>query len=836
VKKTLFILSFILLIISYTKNSYSYECISPGCETPNTCEIESGCKNSYSPIAHYNCALSNDSYDVDYSCKSGDFYCNEVFVGEGPQVPLVPIAHECPSGHACPGGPTPDGTILTAIERCPYTTCNQEWTSAPKRMEYQDETGKDKCKILFYFDDGTSISTTTFSTTTGKNNFKCNPGSYVTYSYNAGSGQTFDAACLQCPDGYRCPGGVFAPMEMSPIGGEGRSTRNKNSRTTQEVSDPEYPGRGIKYACTENPSTGADEYQSQQGETTCLTCPTGTIGISIDSIGLGHDLVTDPGHETCKCPDGKGSLDGFIDPSDPFTNNDVCTDCQPGHYSSFEDPYFSGLCSNCPNGTFQPNSRSSTCIEAAAINATPIKSEENCENVLYDPPPNPVVSYATGCIHGACLAGFGNGYEKEGKIIGGGKEPGIIENEQDECIMCPSGTYSTGGSVIQSPEPENEMDTQGICKTCNDENFALTDCLNIDPETKMPEGCKQCLSCPANSRKDPEDQTGCLCNPGYECDCSGSPDCICDNNEARHTCSECGYSCESPTCEEILNNPDYAFKTSYTNNQECQNCIAATKASSNGGRCETMDPNAIIFLQDTQEIVDSYTGQPNATVMCPPGTSFQSTTNHPVTNIISGNTPLPDQDELSECIPCTGNTINPNANLDPNACKSCDPGTTANASHTACSIPDPNAISCTIEGQTSLCCDQGYYYKSLDSARGVPENEIPDLEGECIPCPISTYKRNIANTTIEDCLGKSYCAPQTGCTRCPHNSGHGDTAETTPTNCICRMGFEANQKVSPITPVSGSNDTTPPEDLLECVPNPDHIEGARNRYNLPEPF
>ena len=279
------------------------------------------------------------------------------------------ICQDCAPGKAGPHSRMVASAGTGGCEDCEAGLfSNVDGSKACKKCEpgaYVESLGKTSCKL-------------------------CAPGTY--------EGKSASKLCAACPEGFFQPGsGKKSCVACSP----GKDNRYKGKKSCNLCTSGMFEPSSASTGCKECP-----EGFHQPRETTavdCKSCDAGFFQDKVESPGCDYcptgfyTRVSES--ESCKfCPEGysaeaRGAIRCNLCPSGRFTkpNATECSDCPVGTYrTGNEENYQALVCTNCPEGKFEPDTGKSFCKfcesgkfsnEPGSAACTPCEAEKFTPNV-----------------------------------------------------------------------------------------------------------------------------------------------------------------------------------------------------------------------------------------------------------------------------------------------------------------------------------------------------------------------------------------------------------------------------------------------------------------------
>lgn len=318
-------------------------------------------------------------------CKAGQYY-------DGSSKTCI----DCPAGKFNPSANTSGSTSCQTCVAGTYSAAGASKCEECSAGTYALEgaTSCTSCKAGTYSSTPKASSETTC--------IKCPAGKYSSKDgasscddcpagkYSTNTGATSSAGCIDCPAGKFSSGGMGYCYDC-PVGKYSTSTGATSSNTCMDC--------------------GVNTYNSLTGQTTCLTCPTGTVS------GIGASICS------------------AVEAGKYINASGIKTECPPG----YKCPAYTGQYIKCPSGTFSPAGKD-TCTECSAgqYSKPGSGSISDCKNL------NLSMQYKSDHPDGfRCL----NGYVKVAEV---GIEPA-------RCEACKPGFYS---NIAEAPDAT-------VCSRCS---------------------------------------------------------------------------------------------------------------------------------------------------------------------------------------------------------------------------------------------------------------------------------------------------------------------------------------------------------------------------------
>jgi hypothetical protein len=453
----------------------------------------------------------------------------------------------------------------------------------------------------------------------------------------------------------------------------------------------------------------------------------------------------------------------------------------------------SKICWACLEGTYQPNTNATNCINCPAGTYNKNKGSGSIKNCLVCPgslvSPEvykecvskcPAGTYTVGhqCLH--CQPGT---YSYLGATFCDvyGCNPGLYNGPNSQCIQCPIGKYSSikGLSMcndcpngmytdelgsIKCKDPQcpdgtySTSKTSKICKDCEAGYYCKNSIRNACPDGTYNSNTKQsdissCISsgCVSGTYSTSSTKKACStsCVAGYYC-----------NNGAKIACSKGTYS-PLTTLSSPCTSTCPAGKSSYnasTTISQCTNCIASSY--SNGGDECKVCPNHLCSIE----------GASLCTSQCPTG--YYALKGIFFNVYLCGCVPCP---VGSYCvndvkINCPAGTYNSKEKQTTSAsCISCAPKYSALGSSACTSTCPTQSYFLNTTKNTCTVCDAGYYCKDKNRI-SCPAGTYNALKGQydiasCIPCPLNKYSFAGASICSDSC-GVNYFKTNSSCIQC----------------------------------------------------------------------
>ncbi|OAF65628.1 hypothetical protein A3Q56_06657, partial [Intoshia linei] len=456
--------------------------------------------------------------------------------------------------------------------------------------------------------------------------------------------------------------------------------------------------------------------------------------------------------------------------------NYVCVDCPIGTY--FSD----GDCYKCQIGAYQQNVKSIDCTSCVSDKTTLFEGSsdvtdciDKCIVGMYNSystvsgvltpecTPCPIGQYQNIIGQLSCIACTpdktttsvgSNSINLCIYICESGSQPNL---DQTSCDLCPIGSYRTQGIQINCESCDENWTTANVGATsvieCNIKVCAIGYYLDIIQD--------QCYPCPRGTYQDIVGQFSCI-------SCTFDKTTI--NTASTHV-DQCLPFCEPGKFQEIGNSICFpclqgTYKNNDIPNNQCVSCIAPLF---------TLNDGAISITQCN-------------VLKCPAGTQGDSIENKCVSCEIGF---FKDNDDVNNnCLPCSIGFVTPqieSTNSDDCNVAICDVGKQNIAgSCESCPIgfyrneimkADPNKL-CDQCPDTFTTLNENSISLSDCSVRQCSEGQKESL-GECVSCPIGTYKDN--NNVGADCIS------------CPTSLTTLNTGSTKDTDCnlkICDPGYQ----------------------------------------------
>ncbi|EDQ86538.1 uncharacterized protein MONBRDRAFT_28239, partial [Monosiga brevicollis MX1] len=352
---------------------------------------------------------------------------------------------QCPAGHVpnserngcdpcSPGSYSRSGASSCTL--CPRGTfqplSGQSSCTACPKGKFQNEEGHGSC---------INCPAGIYNDQTGRSSCKLCGNGYYSPSPNA-------ASCLRCPAGWYQDGTTSDRCTICP---SGTYTPSWGYGICRDCSTRTYMPHNGGIECYRTPSgytvttTGASELE---------TCPAGQVAYSI-------------GYPCYDIPSGREGV--AYGAETPFTYYD----CRPGTYQNISDPM--RVCASCPPGTYQSNSRQTSCNECPVGKFTDRPKQRTCRSYTTVPAGQYIAAPATATsdhVLAPCPAGMGYcQYD-----VGMSCEPGQYYTGSS-CSTCSSGKWTaevdahTCAGVVSCPTGYLQVQTYSatsdrLCEAC----------------------------------------------------------------------------------------------------------------------------------------------------------------------------------------------------------------------------------------------------------------------------------------------------------------------------------------------------------------------------------
>ncbi|MCQ2914799.1 MAG: hypothetical protein MJ247_06365 [Alphaproteobacteria bacterium] len=466
------------------------------------------------------------------------------------------------------------------------------------------------------------------------------------------------------------------------------------------------------------------------------------------------------------CPAGKTSNPNAKSESDCFAA--AGTSCSKGQYLS------SGVCTDCPQGKYQPNDNSTatSCTSCGGAVAS-------C-----DPVTGSIISCSLGyqkSVSGQCVMPVCRSCDSS--------QTGITDNVKEICKTCASAygehctkcdcfgclTCETGYAVnssgtcgVLSCDSGSYLNaTTGACVQCSpgyyQGNVGKTSCFECSVGMYCPNtGMIGEIPCEKGYYNDTTGNTKCkVCPPGSHTTLYGSPKSPYSGIAAQgcEACAPGSYSAGSATECTLCPGGTYANGTGQTS---CSNCIAGYKSGSSIGStsCDIC-PAGTYSLSASSTCTACSTNSTQCTAGSGAPMQAACQTCASAINVLrgtcytcDGNCGATNACKTATCVPSTGSvngTYEFNVSLQACMAKSCDPG--YYISDGVCTIC-PAGSYCPGSTTPAILCSKGTYSngEGHTSCDMCPAGMYTDTEGSvlCKSCPMGTYSsapRSIACTT-----------------------------------------------------------------------------------------
>ncbi|KAK3591334.1 hypothetical protein CHS0354_028441 [Potamilus streckersoni] len=530
-------------------------------------------------------------------------------------------------------------------------------------------------------------------------------------------------------------------------------------------------------------------YQPNTEQTSCISCPTGTTTNQVASssqtqciaICIAGFFTSSPGN--CQvCPIGTYQ---------PLSGQTSCISCQSGTITlqtgstSFtqcvatcSSGYFratSGNCQACPIGTYQPNSEQYSCISCTngtSTNQVASVSQTQCFaicatgffiNALGNCQACPVGTYQPSSGQSSCIAcqtgtlTLQTGSTSSTQCVAT-CSPGFFRSTNNTCQACPGGTYQPNSEQSSCISCPSGTSTNQIAST------SQAQCIAICIAGFFINSLGNCQSCPTGTFQPSSGQSNCIsCQTGTITLQAGSI-----------SSQQCVAMCASGFYRDTIGNCQSCPLGSYQPNNEQYFCLSCPTGTST---------NQVASVSQTQCIS---TGCAAGSYLPPGGTVCQTCqvgTYQPIANATS-------------CILCSVGTFS--ASQGQISCTQCSAGSYQS---------NPGSTFC-------LPCAVGQYQNSAGQSFCTPcpigTYKSQTGQGTCTPCPIGQTTNAIGSASSSDCFQVTVC-----------NAG----TYLDVTNNICRqceIGFYQDQSNSTSCKLCGSGRITlirgAPSDLYCLVP------------------
>ena len=539
-----------------------------------------------------------------------------------------------------------------------------------------------------------------------------------------------DDECVPCPRGtYKdtigdspctpCGSGFYNPNNGSTSAGlcrpcpDGTWTDGKliNPQAVSCICRPGFFADGDGVTCA---SCESGRYKTWSGSGPCTLCPVSTYsfstvaGITACNLCPPNSVTVGIGQRSriaCLCAEGYSGWNGG-----------PCFPCEPGE---FKDTAGSDSCTPCPEGTFGVLSgmtSANECIKCLQHSTTLVVGQNSSSRCLCSEGYTSASSVtaaedSSACI--ACPAGKFKNYAGD-----------------DPCDDCLSGVYSTSHGMtgdLCTFCPANSM-SLGIGQVSPESCFCQSGYWNSDPYGTM----VSCELCPF-AKFYSEDTSSCIsCPQGKYWFYNGS-----------------SFFCRSVSCppHKILVGGDCLCRAGYYSthylSENCTSCSVGSFSSSAGS---------------------------NACNLCEVGTYAPEATLSACLNCFYGSTTEQEGSDAADscicaagfepsvavCSPCPKGSYKPHYGSE--KCISCPLGSYSDEEGSSVCTQCPlnsNTTTAKSTSATACQCDAGYYLQASG--------------GECLPCPVSTFKQNRGSGV---------------CVACPNNYTTASAASTSAAGCV----------------------------------------------------
>ena len=619
------------------------------------------------PLGHY--CLEGDCTVTPVACAAGTFSaapgadspasCTSCTTGRYNEVTGASICKNCPAGSVC--NPSDALPSLCAAGRYTAAADNTNTCRNCVAGRYGPFTGMSACLDC-------------------PEGFRC-PGTSQTSPTVCASGQhavAGQSACTDCPAGETCPrpfqpGFEDCPSGMFQLGNNGFCVPCPAGYSCAGAA-------GAPVACT------AGRY-SPDGQSVCEDCAAGTY----------TSLAGSP--RCFQCPAGFSCTDRAVEPvacaagTSSAVGEDGCTACVAGTYA---DTTAAPACQQCPAGFSCSAATTPAPCATGEVSPAGVMACQACPGTTYTPPgSNDCLQCPPGheCAVGADPVACAAGRYAAGSVCVDCPAGSYCPSPAVSPVRCPAGTYNP--LALGNP---TECTLCPAGSSCADPTSAAVACATGQ---YSPEGVLRCLDCPTGHYCPTTASLPVECPVGSYSDATRPV-------ASRVACAVCGTN-------EQCTNPNFAPQSCpagyYITAQmaECavcplgHECLAASPT--------TATPCAAGRYQDA-------IGRSTACIECPAGFACPTTTDPPVA--------------------CLGGTYSLIGQIN---CLEC-----------------PAGSSCT-ESTAPVACPAGSFsVQGLMECVACPPGHICPFPGiaEYTPCPLGTYV-NADSTQCIDCAAGRYC-------------------------------------------------------------------------------
>ena len=586
-----------------------------------------------------------------------------------------------------------------------------------------------------------------------------NSGQYCsscpTGSSTVGKGAISEAECTVCLNGYHMVEGVCQPYCNAGYYWDG------------EICQACAAGHYSLQGSTSCSACAAGRYQPNPGQSSCLSCPTGST-----TEGTGSTTI-----ESCNiCQSGYIMQDG------------VCTPCPAGSYAAFGDT----SCTLCPVGKYQGYTGSSSCYSCPKGRTTLTEGATSC---VCDTE-NGFVAVGDECILVEYSCGAGHFYDSDTKECKACEAGTFSSSGETYCTACPYGYFADKeGSVICQQCPTGwttSANKATSCDVCAD-GYEMQNgqCILSCPAGQVFNGTA-CEDCPVGYFSAKGDSTCQVCPRGYSTSHTGSYQCdVCadDYVDRDGACIPKAESCHSG---------EYWDKSTMA----CANCPAGSYSHEGSSICTLCEQGEYAPYEGSSYCSSCPRGSTTSIVgatsseqcnVCAVGYSWNDTEKRCVMTCVDGQFW-----DGSACVNCPAGSYTKNIGYEnhvPTSCTKCAAGSYATSegstSCTSCPYPATSPVGSTSAADCS--CPNGYHDDGTGSGvvHCVPSCEAGSFwtGTECQLCAAGTYSGWAGRTSCASCWYGEYSEEgATGCLSCP--TGWTTSTTGSPTCDICANGYE----------------------------------------------
>ena len=343
-------------------------------------------------------------------------------------------------------------------------------------------------------------------------------------SCSAGKYWVSEVLCKWCPFGMyqdqpgktsciMCPGGTYGIYGTGASLSEGCASCQPGKYNAGRSYAFDLATR-LYYVTLDNmlnscTSCEAGKYQDAYRQTTCISCPVGTVYASQGASSLAACQRCAAGQFSDAA--GTKCYDCAVGKYTGSSSGSVCQSCLPGSYAGTTG---SSACSLCEPGTYINSSAVSSCLSCAAGTFSSTNASLACAAC-----PSGKISWAQSTTCYTCPAGK---FSATSAVV----------SYEEGCVSCPAGKYSSSpGSITCTACPEGTYSgspASTACYTCGPGARALvagTGCVKCEPGTYYDkfngEPNSMCIACAAGTASAAVGATSnatCKeCRPGTHC-------------------------------------------------------------------------------------------------------------------------------------------------------------------------------------------------------------------------------------------------------------------------------------------------------------------------------